>query len=137
MASPCKIASLAGTSLIAVLTLTGCIDPGTGFAVLDREAVAADALPADLPDYADDNLEPSSSRFVGEHDGNMLFLAKGREPRTVCLAIYPNATDWVIGCGGGGEFAVGGPSGGYTVRPDSAPEPELHREVAPNVFVRG
>ena len=91
----------------------------------------------DLPDDADDTLGPSSSRFVGEHDGNMLFLAKGKEPGTVCLAIYPNATDWVIGCGGGSEFTVGGPSGGYTVRPDGAPGPELHREVASNVFTRG
>lgn len=138
MASPCKIAFLAGTSLFAVLTLTGCIDSGSGFAVLGRDAVPADALPADLPDYADDGLEPSSSRFVGEHDGNMLFLATGKEAGTVCLAVYPNATDWVIGCGdGGSEFAVGGPSGGYTVRPDGAPAPELHREVATNVFARG
>ncbi|RXZ51856.1 hypothetical protein [Agromyces binzhouensis] len=138
MASPCKIASLAGTSLLVVLVLTGCIDSGSGFAVLERDAVVADALPADLPDYADDELEPLSSRFVGEHDGNMLFLAKGKEPGTVCLAVYPNATDWVIGCGGGSaEFGVGGPSGGYIVRPDGAPAPELHREVATNVFARG
>lgn len=137
MASPFKIASIAGTSLIAVFALTGCIDPGSGYAVLDRDAVATDALPADLPAYADDDLEPSSSRFVGEHDGNMLFLAKGKDPRSVCLVVYPNPTDWVIGCGGGSEFGVSGPSGGYTVRPDGAPELELFNEVATNVFTRG
>jgi hypothetical protein len=40
-------------------------------------------------------------------------------------------------CGGGAEFGVGGPTGGYTVRPDGAPELELFNEVATNVFTRG
>jgi len=130
-----KLASVVGVGLFTVIALTGCMNPGSGLAVLDGEAEAGDALPDDLPDHADDNLEPTSSRFVGEHDGNALFLAKGKEANQICLLVYPNnSAEWVIGCGGSPEFGVEGPSGGYVVRPDGAPTPENYVEITTNVF---
>jgi len=130
-----KFALVVGIGLFTVVALAGCINPGSGFAALDREAEPGDALPADLPNYADDNLEPTSSRFVGEHDGNALYLAKGKDANGICLLVYPDtAADWVIGCGGSPEFGVGGPSGGYIVRPDGAPAPQDYVEIATNVF---
>jgi len=136
MGSTGKLASLVGVGLLAALTLTGCINQGSGFAALDREAEPSDAMPAGLPDYADDDLDPMSSRFVGEHNGNALYLAKGKGGGgRICLLIYPDdSASWVIGCGGALEFRVGGPTGDYTVRPDGAPAPEHSIEVATNVF---
>ena len=130
-----KLASVVGVGLFTVVALTGCMNSGSGLAALDREAEPGDALPADLPDYADDNLEPMSSRFVGEHNGNALYLAKGKEVNHICLLVHPdNSAEWVIGCGGSPEFGVGGPSGGYVVRPDGALVPEDYVEIATNVF---
>lgn len=130
-----KLVSVVGVGLFTMVALTGCMNSGSGWAVLDREAEQGDALPADLPGYADDNLEPMSSRFVGEHDGNKLYLAKGNEANQICLLVYPDTSaEWVIGCGRSPEFGVGGPSGGYVVRPDGAPIPEDYVEMATNVF---
>lgn len=140
MGSTVKLAWVVGVGLLAVLALAGCsiVNPGSGFAVLDRDAERGDALPTALPDYANDNLRPTSSRFVGEHDGNALYLAKGKEDGRICLLIYPdNSSDWVIGCGGAPEFSVGGPTGDYIVRPDGAPAPDHFIEVTTNVFARG
>ena len=130
-----KLVSVVVVGLFTALTLTGCTNPRSGMAALDREAESGDALPADLPDDADDNLEPASSRFVGEHDGNALYLAQGKERNQVCLLVYPDTlADWAIGCGGSPEFGVGGPGGDYVVRPDGAPVPEGYVEIASNVF---
>ncbi|UOE43467.1 hypothetical protein [Agromyces larvae] len=134
MGSRGKLPSTVGVALATVFALTGCVAPGSGYAVLERDAEPADTLPADLPAYALDDVEPASSRSVGEHDGNALYLANAKERERVCLLVYANASDWVIGCGGEPEFAVGGPNGNYVVRPDSAPEPDRMVEVAPNVF---
>lgn len=121
--------------LAAACGLTGCVDTGPAFSVLDREAQEVDALPTDLPDYADDNLDPASSRFVGEHDGDRLYLAKG-EDSSVCLVIFPDDGEWVAGCSGDyAPFTVGSQALGYEVRPDSAPVPTGAERISENVFV--
>lgn len=134
-----KLASVVGVGLFAMLALTGCINLGSGFSALDRAAEAGDALPTDLPGYAYDNVDPASGRLVAEHDGNTLYLAKAKEADRVCLLVYSNSTDWVIGCGGAPAFGAGGPSGSYLVRadgPDGAPKPDGYVEIAKNVFAR-
>jgi hypothetical protein len=47
-----KFASVAGVGLLAMLALTGCINPVSGFSALDRAAEAGDAFPTELPEYA-------------------------------------------------------------------------------------
>ncbi|MEL4317440.1 hypothetical protein WJX64_00330 [Leifsonia sp. YIM 134122] len=121
-------------SLFAVVTLSGCVDPGTSFAVFDREAVSTDAFPSDLPDYADDELVPASSRFVGEYDGDTLYLAQGKKGE-ICLLIDPeDSVDWSLGCGGGTSINAGGPRGEYFVRPDSGTPPEGSVRISDNVY---
>lgn len=135
MKSASRVASAAAVGLSVVLGLTGCSGSGSGsgFAVLDAAAEPGDTLPTDLPDYADDRLDPASSRFVGEHDGDRLYLAKG-ENATICLLVYSNDRDWVIGCSRG-DGTVSSGSRAYAVRPDAAPAPEGATELSPNVFV--
>ncbi len=132
-----KVVVLAGVAASAVLALTACTN-GSAFGALDRAAAGSDALPTDLPTYAYDDVDEASSRLVGEHDGNSLYLVRGKEADRVCLLVYPNSTEWVLGCGGAPEFGVSGPTGSYTVRADApagAPAPEGHsKEIATNVF---
>ena len=81
----------------AVLVLMGCA-PGAGYADLDREASAADTAPADLPDYALDEMDTGTLRFVDEFDHMRVFLAKGND-QPLCILIYVNELDWTSSCG--------------------------------------
>lgn len=133
--SASKVLSIAAGGLLIALGLTGCLSSGSGFAVLDAPAQPGDVLPTELPDYAYDGLDPASSRFVGEHDGDRLYLAKGANA-SACLIVYPNNQEWVIGCGGGdGSVTVGNGTRKYEVQPDDAPAPNGAEEISPNVFV--
>ena len=76
MGSRGKLASTVASIAFVALALSGCIAAGSGFAVLDRDAEPEDVLPSGLPDFSDEDVEPSSSRFVSEHDGDELYLAK-------------------------------------------------------------
>lgn len=126
---------LAVAGLLSVLVLAGC-SSGNGYPILDRGAEAADAVPNTLPDYAGNNADLSSSRFVGEHDGTSLWLMKGNDPATVCLLAYPDADGWVIGCSDmAGQSGVGGPGTQYVYQPDFAPAPEDSIEISANVYV--
>jgi hypothetical protein len=140
MTSPVMTMRPARTALaVTVMTalaigLSGCLDGGSGFAVLDRPAESADALPTDLPDYAFDNLDPESARFVADHDGVELYLTRGADSG-ICLLAYPNAEDWVVGCSGGRWLKVGGRSTKYEVRADGAPAPEGATALSANVYL--
>jgi len=73
---------------------------------------------------------------VGEHDDTSLWLARAERPDTVCLIVYPNDREWVVGCGaGGGPIGVGGPSGDFVMTPDGAPAPDGSTKVTDNVYV--
>ena len=134
MGSGGKLAGTVALSMFLALALSGCIGVGSGFAVLDRDAEPEDVLPSGLPDFSDEDVEPSSSRFVGEHDGDQLYLAKSKDGG-ICLLVAPeNPRDWVMGCGAGIAVDVGGPSGNYLVRPDAAPAPEDSVRISPNVY---
>ncbi|MFC9560597.1 hypothetical protein [Agromyces sp. NPDC056965] len=138
MGATMRLALVTVVGAFALVMLTACVGSGLGFAALDRAEAPGDALPTDLPDYAYDDIVRSSSRFLVEHDGNRLYLVKAEETDRVCLLIYPDSTDWVLGCGGAPEFGVGGTTGSYVVRADapaSAPAPAGHsRKIAPNLF---
>ena len=124
---------------LAIAT-TGCTwGSGSGYAVLDREAMPDDALPDGLPAYAFEELDPESARYVGEHDGARLYLSQGRMTGTICLLVYlSEGVDWFTGCGGGGgRLGVSGSSGSYEVRPDGTPVPDGAVAISPNVSVAG
>lgn len=139
MKSSLKLAAAAGIGFLAALALAGCFSSGYSYAIFDRQAEPSDAFPSDLPDYAADDLDPASSRYVTEHEGNALYLVKssGDAAGGVCLLVYPdNSPDWVVACGGTPDLGVGGPTGDYIVRPDAAPAPEKATQISTNIFVQ-
>lgn len=130
-----RSAALFGASLLLALTLTGCVASSSGFEVLEREATAADALPSGLPDYSTDRLMATSSRFITEHDGNSLYLARSADDESVCLVIYASAEEWISGCGSTGrEFGLGGPMGNYVVLPSAADAPDGVERLSDNLY---
>ncbi|MGC5172782.1 hypothetical protein ACPW96_16880 [Micromonospora sp. DT81.3] len=128
---------LLATSLLllagAAIVLVGGVG-GSGFALLDRDAESADALPADLAGDAYDSVDTASARWVAEHDGDQLYLARGTEVGTVCLLVHRE--DWVVGCGGP-QLGVSNATRTYYVQPDADPDPVTGTKVTENVFVKG
>ncbi|TFC64036.1 hypothetical protein E3O62_01750 [Cryobacterium sp. TMT2-15-1] len=80
-----------------VFTLMGC-SPAEGFSDLRSTPSAEDAVPSSLPDYALDDFDTDSLRFVSAVDETQLYLARGRD-FPVCLLAYRTATDWQGACG--------------------------------------
>lgn len=113
--------------------LSGCIDPGSGFAVLDRPAEPADALPVDVPGSDDLSFDPASARFVADDDGTRLYLAEGRHSAT-CLIVYSGDVEPLVGCGGGQWFGIGDRRVRYEVRADHMPAPDDATALSPNVY---
>ena len=120
---------LVAVTLVAMSAamLTGCVQYTT-YADLEGERDAADHLP-ELEEYAYDSLDALTSRFVGEHNGTSLWLAKGEEANSACL-VAQRGDDWIIGCGGG---MSGGP-GSFEIYPDGAVVPEGATQVSENVY---
>ncbi|WP_404433886.1 hypothetical protein LG299_05100 [Microbacterium lacus] len=115
--------------------LAGCSSSGTNYSALDQQVKPGDELPRAI-DNGGDEIAADTARFVGEHDGVSLWLARAERPDIVCLIVYANDQDWVTGCGAeGGPIGVGGPSGGYVLSPDGAPTPDGSRQLTDNVDV--
>lgn len=102
------------------------------YADLQGDRETRDELPQ-LADYAYDDLDVSSSRFVGEHDGTSLWLAQDLDNSTVCLVADAGDDEWIVGCGGG-STNIGGIAGLFEVVPDSVPAPEGAMQVSENVY---
>lgn len=113
--------------------LESCHEPN-----IARGARAADELPAAL-DAENASLDPATSRFLGERGDVGFWLGRTENVGEVCILVYPNETDWVIGCGSeGGELGVSGRVPGvYGVVPDDAPIPEDATRLFDNVYVVG
>lgn len=121
----------------AAVMLTGCA-ASTGLTDLDREATEADALP-ELPEYAYDDVEidPDSTRYVGEHEGTQLWLTR-TAANGACLLSYPDSEGWLVGCTDGGlPLTTSGPGGSFTVIADDATPPEGAVAISENVFALG
>jgi hypothetical protein len=82
---------------VAGLLLAGCA-PSTGFSDLEREPLQEDAVPTSLPDYAFDDIEAGTVRFVDVIGDHHLYLTKGTE-LPVCLLAYADDADWFASCG--------------------------------------
>jgi len=131
-------AAAAAAAICAASVLAGCAAAGSSFAVLERDPGPSDALPAGLPDYATDRILVGSQRFLGEHEGTSLWLARGADTETpgleVCLLAYPDDTNWALGCGGAGQIELGGAAGSFTVVPDGQTPPGGLTAITPNVY---
>ncbi|WP_156784783.1 hypothetical protein [Microbacterium sp. BH-3-3-3] len=132
MKSP-RFARAAVVVSIATIALTGCSAGAASYAILDRAPQPSDDTPASLPDYASENMDLSTARYVGEHDGTKLWLGEGKDTSTVCLLAYPDDESWLIGCGSEGEVD-GTEVGRFRFQPDGDPAPEGGTEISANVF---
>lgn len=79
----------------------------------ERAQNVADALPTSLPDYATNQLDLTTSRFVGDYDGSAIYVVQSSDDAPFCVLIYPKSppTDWVMGCGDGIPLTVTAPGG--------------------------
>jgi hypothetical protein len=108
--------------VLGATLLAGCGMGERTYADLERESTATDA-PPDLPEYAWDGADPSTARFVGEHEGTRLWLARSEDAHGVCLVSVSDsaALEWVVGCSGAEGIETQGPGGTFRAVPDGAP----------------
>lgn len=117
---------------VSALLLAGCGGAAANYADLDGNRAPEDALPAISEDALGD-LDPETSRFLGEFDGTELWLAAATAPTAaVCLVVMPDSGDWIAGCGA--DFAIGGPNGEFHVKPDGAPSHDHLTPLSENVY---
>lgn len=130
-------AAAVAVALFVIVTLASCHSPAAAeYGVFERQQSLSDRLPDDVPMDAFGTLLPDTTRFVGEDDGERLYLAKDADD-AVCLAIVGGDDDWWSGCtrGAAGVFSVEHPPRSYAVRPDGVPGPEGSRQISANVYV--
>jgi hypothetical protein len=124
----------AAATATALLALSGCAT-GEGFSDLSRKSTADDEWPSSLPEYAAENVNADSSRLVGHDGSTALYLAESTGPGGgVCLLIYPDDENWVVGCGTNGVSVGGCGNPTYTVRGDGAPDGD-ENAISENVYV--
>ena len=117
-------------ALASVVVLSGCGSSGELFSDLGGDRQDRDELPA-LADHAYDNVDVSTSRFVGEHDGASVWLARALDGSRVCLIADAGDEAWVVGCGVG---KVSGIAGSFEVQPDGMATPEGAERLSENVY---
>lgn len=127
-----RYAAAAALALASIVLLSGCTAPQDAFTDLRGDRESRDELPQ-LAEYAYDDVEVSTSRFVGEHDGTSLWLALGLEDSGICIVADAGEDSWVVGCGGE-TIKIGGMAGTYEVLPDAATAPEGATKVSENVY---
>ena len=125
-----KVAAAAFT-LASFALLSGCAAQQSSFTDLQGSRESQDELPQ-LADYAYDDVDESTSRFIAEHEGTSLWLAAGLEDSTVCLVADAGAEAWVVTCGAG-AFNSSGVTGTFEVAPDGATAPEGSMQISENV----
>ncbi|MCE0488426.1 hypothetical protein [Ornithinimicrobium sediminis] len=118
------------TTLAAVLA--SCASSG-GFSDLDRDREPKDSVPEVVAFPDDVEVVPDSSRSVGEYEGAELWLTR-TEDDGVCLLVYPDDVDWVVGCSDIPPLTVRGPAGGFTVVSDGQDPPENATTISENVY---
>lgn len=130
--SQLRVAALASLALASIVLLSGCMASQDAYADLQGDRESHDELPR-LADYAYDNVDVSTSRFVGEYDGTSLWLARGLEDSSICIVAAAADDAWFAGCGGA-TTKIGGIAGTFEVIPDGARGPEGATRVSENVY---
>lgn len=117
----------------AMLALTGCTSSG-GYT--DLESTETRALPDTVPEDTLANFDLDSMRWVAEHEGTEVWLARGSRPAEVCILFSPDDDAWATGCAGaGGQMTVSGPGPQrFVVVPDGQPGPEGFTAISHNVY---
>lgn len=133
-----KALTLAGAALLLGAT-SACSAAASTYADLDEAPPADKTVPADLPEYALEEFDADSVRWVGDYADTDLWLSEGSDDLAVCLLAYANADDWVGGCAGSGGTMTTGTGGGPTffVVPDGHDAPSDATQVSNNVYAVG
>jgi hypothetical protein len=130
-----RLTLVPGSLIVLAALLVGCSPSGATHSVLDRAAEPADEPPSVVAESSED-IAADSARFVGEHNGAGLWLARSTTENGICLIVHSNARGWVTGCtDGGGQLGVSGPAGAFVVLPDGSPTPDGTSQLTENVFV--
>jgi hypothetical protein len=104
----------------ASIALSACTSDDA-YSDMRGEATDEDAWPSSLPAYASDGLDVDSARLVGQDDGSSVYLVKSDQPLgQLCLLIYPDDENWVVGCSGSG-LRVGNGASTYILHSDGSP----------------
>lgn len=127
-----RCAAAVALGLGSVTLLAGCAGQQLPYADLQVDRQSEDELPK-LADYAYDNLNESTSRFIGEHDGTSLWIAAGDKDESICLVTVAGDDLWVAACGGG-PTKMGGITGSFEIVPDGVPGPEGATKLSENVY---
>lgn len=116
-----------------IFALSGCTTSVGEFSDLQTERESQDELPT-LEKYAYESVDPSTSRYVGEHDGTELWIAEGTEDSSACLIADAGADSWIVSCGGRSGVETGGIAGHFMVLPDGAFAPDNATKISENVY---
>lgn len=127
-----RFAATASLALASIVLLSGCTVSQDAYADLRGDQETHDELPR-LADYAYDNVDVSTSRFVGEYEGTSLWLAQGLEDSSICIVAAAADDAWVAGCGSG-TTKISGITGTFEAIPDGAIGPEGATRVSENVY---
>lgn len=127
-----RIVAATALALVSAGVLTGCSFVSSDLDVLDSDRQVADELPI-LEDYSYDEVDEPSSRYVGEHDGISLWVARGTESPACLVAVGEDADEWLVACGGL-PLRMSGLDHAFELRPDGAPAPEGGTRVSDNVY---
>lgn len=127
-----RYASATALAIASVALLSGCTGQAEGFSDLEGERNASDELPQ-LTDGAYDEIEVSTSHYLGTHEGTSLWLARGLEAVPVCIVAYAGEGAWQVGCGGA-PTTISGAAGTYEVVSDGANAPSGAVKVSENVY---
>lgn len=121
---------------LSAIALSGCTAFSTGYAVLERDAEPADALPEEvIEQYSADDADLPSARFVGEHSGSSIWLLRGADEGTICVLAHLDETAGGMACGGErGPIGMSGPAGHFMVVPDDYPSPDGATRISDNVY---
>ncbi|MBE1513280.1 hypothetical protein [Nesterenkonia halotolerans] len=133
MASKYSIAILAVAGL-ALASVSGCAGP---YRDLDEDSLSEREVPDSLPEYALEDFDHDTTRWVGEYKEDQLWLSEGTATRSVCLLVYPDDENWIAGCGGL-QLGLGRGAGAeYLVLPDDTDPPSDATAISSNVYVLG
>ncbi|MFJ4045233.1 hypothetical protein ACIPV2_05750 [Microbacterium sp. NPDC089987] len=117
-----------------ILAFSGCSAPmKDDFADLRKSHTSEDKLPA-LDEDPSDTIDPSTTRYVGEHEGTSLWIAEGIETSSICLVALFGDSEGSISCGGTSGVATQGPAGSFAVIPDGVFAPDNAMKISENVY---
>ncbi|SIT72064.1 hypothetical protein SAMN05880545_0990 [Microbacterium sp. RU33B] len=124
-----RVVALGFGVAVVMMTIAGCSPSAANYADLDREPASGDALP-DVFEETASEIQDGSSRLIGEHGGDTIWIARGTAPDHVCLAVLDASDEAAVACG-----SDSGPLqfGWYVVFSDGAPTPTGTMLLSENV----